>query len=370
VHADLEAVERADVYPELSGVVQRVLAREGDWVAKGQVIVQLLGDERALTVEVKKVAKKQMEHKLRQSELAARELEEAALTKTLLLEKAQSEFQRIEDLFNAGGVSEGIISKEEFAARKYVLEEARILHRTAVLHIDKAAVERALAEQNLRQAELELKTAEYQLSRMELRSPIEGAVSYLVLKPGELVGPATKAFSVVNPDRLEARLFVPQRELNRLHKGQRVEIECEVFDDQRFEGLLEVINPTVDADSGMVRVIVAIDDPRAKGFLKPGMFVNGKIVLESREHALLVSKQAILYENQQPILFLVENERARRYVVRTGYSDRDRVEIRGLERPDGTVLGHVPDDAALVIQGHNNLKDGARVEVDRGGGSS
>jgi RND family efflux transporter MFP subunit len=239
-------------------------------------------------------------------------------------------------------------------------------HRTAVLLGQKYELEHSQAIEAERLARVEERTAEYNLSLTTLRSPIDGHLSYLIAKPGEILATGAKAFTVVDTSDLEARLYVPQKELSRVRVGLRVRILCEVFPGKEFEGAVEVVNPVVDK-SGTVEVLVGIRDK--EGFLKPGMFVNGEIILDVHQGAVLVSKKAISYENQEPVVFLVKDGVAHRYGLEAGYRTRTHVEVLGLVGPDGKRVS--PEDAAsgelggLVEIGHSNLKEGSRVETDR-----
>ncbi|MBI4585530.1 MAG: efflux RND transporter periplasmic adaptor subunit [Planctomycetes bacterium] len=366
VHADLEAVDRANVYPELSGVVKEILHREGDEVKKGEPVVQLEDRERQLALEAKKILWEQAKSKVRLAELSAQELGETVKTKALGIEKAQLEFERVAELFGSSENQGGIISKEGYDTKRIAFEEAKVQHQAASIQAEKAQVDYSLSVQNEKQAKVDLDTAEYLLSRTVLSSPVGGSLTFLELKPGELVGPSTKAFSVMSSDKLEARLYVPQKELGRLARGQLVDIRCEVFPDKAFQGRIDVINPVVDPEKGMVRVIVKVEDPRAKGFLRPGMFVSGEVVLEIRENALLIPKKAVLYENKDPIIFLAQDGVARRYVVEQGFSSKDFIEALALIDASGAPLEEFPEQGALILMGHNNLKDGARVKAESG----
>ncbi len=366
VHADLEAVDRATVYPELSGIVKEILHREGDEVKKGEPVVRLEDRERQLAVEAKKILWEQAKAKVRLAELSAKELGETVKSKALEMEKAQLEFERVAELFGSSENQGGIISKEGYDTKRIALEEAKVQAQTASIQAEKAQVDYSLSVQNERQAKVDLDTAEYLLSRTVLSSPVGGNLTFLELKPGELVGPNTKAFSIMSGDKLESRLYVPQRELGRLARGQLVDIRCEVFPDRAFQGRIEVINPVVDPEKGMVRVIVKVEDPKAKGFLRPGMFVSGEVILETRENALLIPKKAVLYENKDPIIFLAQDGVARRYVVEQGFSSKDFIEVRALIGAGGAPLEEIPEQGALILMGHNNLKDGARVKADSG----
>ena len=360
VYAKLEAVERADVYPEISGVVKEVRRREGDRVAKGDVVVLLQDEELRLTAETKKALWGQHKSRIELADLSAQEQARTVEIKRLLAEKAGAEFERFEPLYREGAVEvDKVISKEELEAKRYAYEEAKIAYETARIQERKAIIDHTLAVQMERQSELEHQSALYQHSRTRLVSPIDGAITFLELKPGELLSSTRLAFKVVNNDRLEVKLFVPQRELPQLKRGQRVVIVCQVFEGKTFEGHVDVINTVVD-DEGMVRVIVTVSDP--SGFLKPGMFINGEILLETHENALLVPKRAILYENQDAVVYLVQDRIARRYVIREGLAISDAIEVLALVGRDGEVLKDVPEKGSLVLMGQNNLKDGSRVE--------
>lgn len=367
VSADLQAIRKADVPPEASGIVREVLHREGDLVKKGDPVIQLVNEPLRLAVEQKHIAQAQAKHKIVQADIARREGKELARTKELFLEKAQREYDRMKKL--GEDPTQGLVSYEETETKRYAFEQASVDHRTAVLQGERYELEHSQAIDAERLAQVELKTAEYNLALTTIRSPIDGYISYLLTKPGEILATAAKAFTVVDTSRLEARLHVPQKELSRVRVGLPVRIVCEVFVGKEFEGEVEVVNPVVDVEkaAGTVEVIVGLKDK--DNFLKPGMFVNGDIILDVHENSVLVSKKAVSYENQEPIIFLVKEQVARRFALRTGYTTKTHIEVLGLVAVDGKTAS--PEEAAsgelgvLVEIGHSNLKEGSRVETDR-----
>lgn len=370
VHADLWPVESADVFSEAAGVVREVRKREGDLVEKGELVIQLDDDRLALTARMKKVLWDQAKTRVRQSELSAQELKETVKTKGVLAEKARVEFERMRSLFEGGvdGQSlDGIISREVYDAKRYTHEEARIAHSAAGIQVRRALVDLELARQQQEQARLEYELSEHEQELRQLRSPIDGRLSFLEKKPGELVSSQEKSFSVVSSGKLEAKLFVPQNKLPRLAVGQKVKIKCDVYPGEEFEGEVEVINPVVDREQGMIRALVGVTEKRALELLRPGMFIHGEVVLETRENAVMVSKKAILFESQQSIIYLVEDGRARRYVVETGLADLTDTEVLQLTDVEGKKLQSPSVDALVVVMGHSNLKEGTVVEFEPSG---
>lgn len=356
VYAALEAVVRAEVHAEMTGAIAALQHREGDAVAEGDVVVRLHDAELQLAVQTKRIQAEQAKAKVEQADLAQREGGQVVEQKKLLLEKAQSEYDRLRQL--AEDEARDLISKEELETRRFDLAQARLDQANAELQEKKLALQHQEAGHAERFARVELETAEYKLSQSVLRSPIDGTISYLLSKRGELVATGAHVFTVVNLEKLEARLQIPQRELARVRVGQEVAIRCKVFPEKVFQGKVDVVNPVLDVN-GTVPALVGLSDP--EGFLKPGLFITGEIVLETRPNVVLVPKKAVSYLNNESVLFLVNDGIARRYFLRKGFSDRDRIEVLGLRDASGEELGSW--EGGLVIVGHNNLKDGSQVEI-------
>ena len=389
VAADLEAVKEADVFPEVSGIIREVRKREGEAVRADEVVVQLIDDELRLVQENKQIALEQARTKLELARLAVREALAVVDQKAVLLEKARTEWDRVSGLDS----ERGIVSPEEADQKRYAKVQAEMDHTAAQLAVDRSRLEEDQAEQGVDLANKELATADLNLRRTSLVSPIDGMISLLDLHPGELIGPSAMAFAVVDTSRLEARVHVPQRDLRRIEVGQRVLIHCEVFADAErpFEGRVSVINPVIDPATGTVRLIVEVDD--SSGRLKPGMFIDAEVITETRKDSLLVSKKAIIYENKDPVIFLEEDGVARRYILEPGLSSETSVEVLGLRRRstdsplsgDGLLAGGRAVDlnlrksrehsdggvgvdlarGSLVLVGQNKLQDGRAVQPER-----
>ncbi|MBN1443910.1 MAG: efflux RND transporter periplasmic adaptor subunit [Planctomycetes bacterium] len=358
VAADLEAVRSADVYPEVSGIIVSVLVREGDRVSSEDPVIRLKDDDAALAEQNRAILLEQKTTQFEQAKLAVDEAQAQIEQRQLLLEQSQREFERLSAL-SAEDVD--IVSPEQLDAKRYERDQREIDLRSARLSIEKKKLERDQAEQSMRLADVDVKTARLNLERSVIRSPIDGYISELDLNPGETVSLAAPVFTVVDPDHLRARLHVPQRELSRLEEGQRVSITSEVYAGREFEGSVAVINPVIDKSTGTVRVIVEIGEHG--GLLRPGMFVSGEVILDTHTDAVLVPKKAVTYENQEPIVFLVRDGIAHRYVLKPGYSSRSFIEVGGLVDSEGRPGD--PADGQLVLVG-NNLKHGDPVDVVSG----
>jgi RND family efflux transporter MFP subunit len=287
--ATLEAEDEATVNAKTSGVIQQVLAEEGQRVAAGQVLARM--ETERLKFE------------------AARAKAEA--------DKAQENYDRSTRVYD-----QKMISKEAYDQSRFTLEAARAAYNLAKLTLDES----------------------------EIRAPIAGMVSARLIKTGNTITAGTPVFRVTRMDRLHAHIYVPERDIHKLAPGQRATITVDAWPDKEFKGSILRVNPVVDAQSGTVKVTVAMA-PQAE--LKPGMFGRVEILYDRRETAVLVPKDAVLTEDAAQSVFVVAQNKARRRPIKTGYADGDHYEVL-----EGLKAGE-----QVVTTGQANLKDDGKVEI-------
>ena len=102
-----------------------------------------------------------------------------------------------------------------------------------------------------------------------------------------------------------------------------------------------------------MKVTVGLD--RREG-LRPGMFANVQIVLDTHENAIALSKKALVFEDELPHVFVVTDGTAEKRRLELGYQDAQRVEITSGVEPG----------EAVVLVGQSALKDGSAVEIQGG----
>lgn len=288
--ASLESDEEAEVVAKVGGEVIQIHAEEGDRVKAGQLLARLDGDRLRLEAE--------------------RSLAN--------LRKLEQEYERNVELYERKLVSSGA-----FEDIKFELDSLRAAHKLAKL----------------------------ELSYTEIRAPIDGVISERFIKVGNTISPNDPVFRITDMDPLLAYLFVPEREFRKLAPGQVTDLGLDAIPGQRFRGSILRISPVVDPETGTFKVTIAVPDEEMR--LKPGMFGRFQIVYDSRQDVLLLPRAALIEDEDEQFVFVVEGERARKQSVRTGYSRGDAIEI---------VTG-IGDGEEVVVMGQTGLKDGAAVKV-------
>ncbi len=288
--ASLEAEEEALVVAKTGGVAIEILAEEGQYVEEGQALVKL--DDERLTLELSRA--------------------EAALS------KLHRDYERNDELFQ-----KNLISAVEYERVKSDYETQKAARDLAQLEVTYATV----------------------------RAPFSGIISERLIKKGNMVATHAPTFRLTDFDPLLAVMHVPERELNKLRKGQRAELRLDALYGEVFTGFIKRISPIVDPTTGTFKVTIEVRDRSRQ--LKPGMFGRIRIVYDTREDVLLVPKEAILAEDDESAVYVVRDSMAYRQVVETGYSNDAHMEIiSGIEAGD-----------VIITTGQNSLRDSSKVEV-------
>lgn len=318
--ATLEAVGDAQVVSKTTGIVLKILVEEGQRVQKGQLLAQLDDD--------------QARNKLAQSDAT--------------LKKAQAAYDKAEK-----GLALKITPRADYDRDKYDLETQRAVVAGAQLDV----------------------------SYTRIVAPISGVIAKRSIKVGNLVQTNQNLFQIVDLDPLEAVLNVPERDLDTLKPGQPVQMKVDALSGKHFVGTIARIAPVVDAASGTFRATCQFRDD--SGALKPGMFGRIEVAYDQRHDALVVPRTALVEEDGESAVFIIEPAPpkadkpeakkgkpgeavaaeqakpalpafvAKRRIVKTGYVEGDRVEIR-----DG-----IKDGERVITIGRNAVRDGTEVQV-------
>lgn len=288
--ATLEAREEAEVVAKTAGIVEQLRVEEGDAVTAGQVLARVETERLRLEVERAKAE----------------------------MDRLQSDFDRNHSVYQRN-----LISREAYEQTKFQLDAARAAHD--------------LARLSLREA--------------DIRAPIDGVVSSRLIKLGNMLQANATAFTVTQLDRLEADVYVPERDIYKLAVAQPAVLRVDAWPGDVFDGRISRINPVVDPDTGTVQVTVAM--AAGQGKLKPGMFGRVEIRYDRHDDAILLPKDAVLAEDGADSVFVVRDGKAQRRAVTLGYADAEHYEVLdGLQGGD-----------QVVVTGQANLKDDASVSV-------
>ena len=193
--------------------------------------------------------------------------------------------------------------------------------------VEDARAEAAKAEAGVEEAQAALATADRQLGRTHVRSPISGQVVKRYVGVGEQVDgtPAQPLLEVANLDRLEVAAHVPADRLGRIRAGLRVAVASDAYPGATFEGEVIAIAPAVDPATNAALVRIRVTNPERR--LKVGMFVQARIALQVKKGVLAVPPGAVSKGEEGAAVYVVSGDEAKRTPVKTGLETPEAVEV-------------------------------------------
>jgi RND family efflux transporter MFP subunit len=290
--AVLEAKEEAFVVPRASGIIEYIYVEEGDYVEKGQVLAQIEPRRYHLNLD-------------------------RAKADLIGLEKELAKVNKVYD-------------------KKLVSDDT----------YDKLTAQYESAKATLSLAELDLKEA-------TITAPISGFIAQRNAKVGNLSESfqRERMFHIVQQKELYGIVYLPEKELSKVHKDQPALLDLTAFNDADINAFVERISPVIDAKTGTFKVTLRVPNP--DNLLKSGMFAQVKLNYDTKHQAILLPRKALLAIDDSVNVFVVKDGIATKQAVTVGYQEGELVEV----------LTGLTGDEQVVITGHQNLRDKAPVEI-------
>jgi RND family efflux transporter MFP subunit len=113
--------------------------------------------------------------------------------------------------------------------------------------------------------------AQLALDDCTVRAPFDGWIVKRSVELGQLVGPSTPGFSLIDTSSVKAVFGVPDTSIQNIHLGVRQSITTEAIS-RSFDGLITSISPAADPKSRVYSVEVTVPNP--KNTLKVGMIAS------------------------------------------------------------------------------------------------
>lgn len=156
----------------------------------------------------------------------------------------------------------------------------------------------------LKAAQAAVTVAKKSLHDTSIRSPINGQVAERAVQAGEKISVDQKLFTIIDPKRLEIEAHIPNEHIHEIKVGQDVLLKIEAFPTP-IAGKVARINPATHSDSHAVSVYIEINHP---SFARAGMFAEGEIILEQRQHILAIPASALLPNVTPPTVMVIDKQ--------------------------------------------------------------
>ena len=286
----IEPAMRARLPADKPGRISEIMVERGDRVVKDQLLLRL-------------------DARLWEAMLAAADVE---------LREAEKEYNRWRDLEKAGAVSGS--DMDQIRTR---LDRARIQRDEAATHV----------------------------SHCEVRSPADGIINERLVETGEYATEGMAVFELVTTDTVKIKVDIPERDALPISENDEVTFHVSVVPDRTFTGRVTFVAAAAHVDNNAFRMEIEADNDNQT--LKPGMIAEVNYRRGTIANALLVPLDAVIPRRGEHYVYIANDHRAIRRLVRIDRIAQSRAVIS-----DGLRAGD-----RVVIKGNRSLVDGALLDV-------
>jgi HlyD family secretion protein len=332
---------KVDVSASSIGKVTRVAVEEGQWVEKGQFLMQ-----------IDPIQLESLVLQIEASLEAARSNERQAYAQ---FKKAKNDLERTLKLYDQGWRTDQEV------------DAARANH-------DIAAANHEAAKHQIAQQEANLKSARHNLEEVRIEAAMDGIITRLNVEEGEsaIMGttniPGTVLMTIADLSTIETEVEVDETEVVHIKLGDLAKVTLDAFPDTSYVGRVTeignspILSTSATGQQGVdFKVVVTIIDTIPN--VRPGLSADTEITVAERKdvpsipiQSLTVRRKKDLKENEQADstvtdpeegneeiegVFVVEEGRAHFRAVEVGISSQKYFEVvLGLEVGDKVVSGN------------------------------
>jgi HlyD family secretion protein len=362
---EIVATRYADIGSSVMGKIVSLPVAEGDRVKAGQMLaridpVQAQSGASGAAAQVRA---------LEAEERGAAEQIRGAVSDLAVAEArardAEQQLSRKRDLFQ-----QALIPASDFESARATAEAAHAQVTSVRATIDRARRTADAAARRIVQARAQQTSANDMLAKTSIASPIDGIVSRLRVREGEMVvvgiqnQPGTTLMTISDLGAINAEVKVAEADVLRVVVGQAAVVTLEALPGKPFPGKVVEIGASALPVSGTgaaareFKVVVRLDQPDPG--LRPGLTCDAEIVTSERTNVLTVPLQSVVLRTVPPAgegpgVFLLADGQARFTPVSSGVIGGLDIEVSGVAEGARVIVG--------PYQALRDLKDGTLVRA-------
>ena len=317
----LEAVDRVQLLPRVTGRLEKLFVKQGSRVTRGQTVATL-------------------EHEQQDALIGSSGAEAASAHADSERARAEMENARTNLERYARLMKEGFSTQQQYDSIETAYASA------------KATYSASLAKENAARAEL----GRVRSARGDyiMTAPISGVVlNDYSLTTGAMISPSSPVADIADLRWLKATLKVPEAGLFAVKKGMTVKLRLDALPNEEFDGSVSRIDQYVDTQTRTASVEVVLDNGKTGNRLLPGMFGQASVIVREYRNAMVLPESALHSGSGGSYVLVAEQGRAKLKNVGTGIRENGKIQItKGLAAGD-----------QVIVFGGNSLNGGEAVDV-------
>jgi RND family efflux transporter MFP subunit len=217
---------------------------------------------------------------------------------------------------------------------------------------DSARTWATITEQSYLQIEADHQRLAVDFDHCTIRAPFAGYTGRKLIDVGEWVAPGTPVFELVDISHIRVRVDLPERLFGQLSIGSPVTVQSGDRGNATLTGKVIGISPNASEETHTFPVIVDVPNPDIR--LAGGMLIRATLSLDNKFTGLAVSKDAIVRQGAQTMVYTIADGKAVPVPVVTTSTKGNLVAVQSDMLREGTIV---------VTRGNERIYPGAPVTV-------
>jgi membrane fusion protein, multidrug efflux system len=313
---DVKAEQEVKVFSKIPDRILSFEKDEGDNVNKGEIIAR---------IEATKIEQTVIQAKA------------AVVSAKAQLVNFESELQRAHRLIN-----ENAMSQQQFDGIKTQYEATQALVEQAVAaHVQAGS----------------------QLSDANVTAPISGVIGNRYYEQGDMASGPFPLVTIVQMNKVKVEVNAPEQDFGQLNVGQLANLRVLSYPDEKFMGKIKKISPVLDPITRMGKIEILVDNKDKR--LKPGMFAEVQICVNTMENVLTVPKHAIIENTELQRVNGMDEAivNSHVFVEDNGIAYLRDLNISYTNGVVAVVSTGIEEGENLIIVGQQSVKDSSKVKV-------
>ncbi len=274
----IQAQRKVDMSALVMGQIVNLAVKEGDHVKRGQLLLQIDRVQLAAQAQGREASMEAMRHDLEAAKSTAAQ--------------AKFDYERAAANFKGNILAEADLQKAKSA-------------------LETAEANLAATEQRMRSSGADLAASRDSLSKTTVLAPLDGIVTALPIKEGEVTvigtmnNAGTQLMTISDMSSVEAVMMVDETSVPQVKVGQKAALTIDAYPNTKFEGTVmevgsspiskndpDLLTLTANSEAINFKVKIRIENP--PDTIRPGFSVTAEVVTGRREGATAIPLQALV----------------------------------------------------------------------------
>lgn len=200
------------------------------------------------------------------------------------------------------------------------------------------------------------------IAKKTIRAPFTGKLGISLVNPGQYINPGDAIVNLQTLSPIWADFYLPQQQLQEVKLGKATTVTVDTYPNKTFKGIITTINPMIDTSVRNVEVEATL--PNKKQLLLPGMFVNVSLNSGKAEQHITLPQSAVSFNPYGNVVYILKKTKQKVNKQPVWQASQSFVQVGDTRGDQIAILSGVNTNDMVVTSGQLKLTNGSMVVIN------